>query len=166
MAGKRAVEQGDFVTPRAIYRRDLVAADGSVESINIPELDTRPGPNTSVGLGQSEVNMYGRNAQLDLAIILNDVASVTLELWLKAIIDRAQLSTDPVEPALNLPATEDWIFVDSKTVSRSTLWVVKDVPPGVYKVRVDAMSGGSSSSSSSSSSGGGSGVHILEGHAA
>ena len=166
MAGKRAVEQGDFVTPRAIYRRDIAAADGPVESVNIPELDTREGPNVSVGLGQGEVNMYGRNAQLDLALILTELASVTLELWLKAPIERAELNTTPPEPALNLPDSEDWVFVADKTVARSTLWVVKDIPPGRYKVRVASLSLGSSSSSSSSASGGGPALHILEGHAA
>lgn len=166
MGGKRAVEQGDFVTPRAIYRRDIAAADGSVEDAGIPELDTRPGPNTSVGLGQGEVNMYGRNAQLDLALILFNFPSATLELWLKAAVERAQLSTDPVEPPLALPDTENWVFVADKTIDRSTLWVVKDIPPGVYKVRVGALGPGSSTSSSSSSSGGGPALHILEGHAA
>jgi putative intracellular protease/amidase len=166
MAGKRSAEQGDLVTPRAIYRRDIDAVDGSVESSSIPELDTRGGPNISVGLGQGDINMYGRNAQLDLAVILFNFPTATLELWLKAAIEQAQLSTDTPEPDLLLPETEDWVFVESKDFTRSALWTVKDVPPGRYKVVVASLGPGSSSSSDSSSSGGGPALHILEGHAA
>ena len=166
MSGKRATEQGDFVTPRAIYRRDLTVIDGSIESSDIPELDTRGGPNTSVGLGQGEVNQYGRNAQLDLAVILFNFPSATLELWLKATVEQAQLSTDDPVLDLALPDTLDWIFVGTKNFSQSELWVIKDLPPGIYKVKVAALGPGSSTSSSSSSPGGGPALHILEGHAA
>ena len=158
MPGKRATEQADFVTPRVVYRDGIDTIDTDVLDTTIPILDTNLPPSIVVGLGQADVNQYGRNAQIDLAILLGSATgssssggsfSVTLELWLKAEIEGERLrSKDSLSPSSSssssprpLPATEDWVFVATQTFTRSTLWVVKDIPPGKYKVLATAVSG-------------------------
>jgi hypothetical protein len=158
MPGKRSPEFGDFVSQRQIYRRDIDAVDsGGVTDADIPELDTL---SSDYG-GQvvnNDVNMYGRNAQLDLAVITG--VNVTLQLWMKAEIETEELdyseelgSSSSADPALTLPGTGDWVFVEEKVLTRSELWVVKDVPPGKFKVIATAHAGGGP-------------VHVLEQHAA
>jgi len=153
MAGKRPIEQGTFVTPRALYRNNVTAGGETDPTADIPELDTTEAPNTNVGLGQSDINMYGQNAQIDLAIYVSGFSSVVLELWLKAPLELKQLSdVAPVVP--DLPGTtQDWVFVSTITVTRSQLWIVKDIPPGIYKVLVKTVAGSGF-------------VTLMEGHAA
>jgi hypothetical protein len=159
MPGKRSSENGDFVSQRRIYRRDIDAVDsGGAKDDNIPVLNTL---SSDYG-GQvvnNDVNMYGRNAQLDLAVITE--VNVTLQVWMKAEIEVEELdyseelgSSSSADPALTLPtATEDWVLVEQQAFTQSGLWVVKDVPPGKFKVIASAHAGGAP-------------VHILEQHAA
>jgi hypothetical protein len=156
MPGKRASEQADFVTPRRGYRESLTAVDsGGPQDTGIPTLDTRQGPSAAVGLGQGDVAQYGRNAQLDLAVLVQGFTSVTLELWLKGEVEQAELiegSSSSTAP-LTLPATEDWVKVETKVLTASGLWIVKDIPPGKYKTLLTAVAGSGN-------------VHIREQHAA
>jgi hypothetical protein len=159
MPGKRSSENGDFVSQRQIYRRDIEAVDsGGVTDDDIPELNTL---SSDYG-GQvvnNDVNMYGRNAQLDLSVITE--VNVTLQVWMKAEIEIEELdyseelgSSSSADPALTLPtSTSDWVLVEEKALTQSELWVVKDVPPGKFKVIATAHAGGGP-------------VHILEQHAA
>ena len=165
MPGKRGPESGDFVTPFEEYRMNLSAADTvGAEDPSIPVLDTRPGPYNNVGLGQSDVNQYGRNAQLDLAVILAGFSTVELELWLNAEPTRERLhSNTPASSSSSsssssassyVSPTGNWVKVAAKTIgSDSELWVVKDIPPGEYKVLVVTVTGDGN-------------VSIIEGHAA
>lgn len=156
MAGKRVVEGATFITDRAAYRRGITAVDPSVENAVIPDLVTSGSPHGGVGLGQSDVNQYGQNAQFAFAVLVTGFASVTLQLWLNAPLEAryAQVagssSSSTSEP---LPSTLEWVFVEEKTITRSSLWVVKDIPPGMYRVRVSAVTGTGE-------------VHIREQHAA
>ena len=70
MPGKRATEKGDFVMPRMSYRDNITVPDSSVTDSAIPVINTSLPPNAGVGLGQSDTNQYGRNAQFDLAVLL------------------------------------------------------------------------------------------------
>jgi hypothetical protein len=156
MPGKRSVENGDFVSQRRIYRQDIMTVDsGGAIDETIPILNTL-GSAYGGQIVSNDVNMYGRNAQLDLAVIA--AVSVTLQVWLKAEIEEGEL-TDPEassssSASLDLPtATEDWVFVIEKSFTKPELWVVKDVPPGKYKVIASAHAGSGA-------------VHILEQHAA
>lgn len=156
MPGKRAVEGGTFITPRAMYRADVDAVDPGAQDPSVPILDTRPAPNVSVGLGQGDVAQYGQNGQIDFAVILSGFSSVTLELWLLAEIERRELEYPGASSSSSssvLPTTEEWVYVGEKVISRSVLWIVKDIPPGQYKVRVSAATGSGS-------------LQIREGHAA
>jgi hypothetical protein len=155
MPGKRSAENGDSVTPRVMYRQDITAVDGAGPLEDVSILDTRESPYAVMG-SSSDVAMYGRNAQLNLAVITE--VAVTLQVWLKAEVEQTQ----PYDPdassssssSASLPsATEDWVKVDESSFTGSELWVVKDIPPGQYKVIVSAHAGGSP-------------VHILEQHAA
>lgn len=146
MPGKRAIEGADYVTRRAAYRSQLTAVDsGGPQDPLIPELDTEVAPSVGIGLGQSDVNQYGRNAQIDLAIIVEGFSSVTVQAWMKANITAEELtyadSSSSSSSPVTLPATGEWVKVDEKVVSVSTLWVLKDVPPGQYKFIVSAATG-------------------------
>jgi hypothetical protein len=108
-----------------------------------------------VGLGQGDVAQYGRNAQFDLTVIIEGFTSATMELWLKGEVEQQELvegSSSSTAP-LTLPATEDWVKVDTKTLTVSGLWVAKDAPPGKYKILLTAVAGSGN-------------VHIREQHAA
>ena len=147
MPGKRGPEFGDFVTPFEEYRINLAAIDaGGPEGDAIPVLDTRDGPNQNVVGQGSDKNQYGRNAQLDLAVIIKDFSSVTLELWMKAEPSRAELRSAPSSSSsssapIEVPTTGLWVKVEDKTLTSSEFWVVKDIPPAEYKVRLSAVSG-------------------------
>ena len=167
MPGKRGPEFGDFVTPFEEYRRDIAAADAvPVQDPAIPLLDTLPGANVNVGLGQADVNQYGRNAQMNLAVIIAGFSAVELELWLNAVPTRARLhggttpvssSSSSVSPTPSSSSsspssssssssssspTDTWVRVATKTFgSVSELWVVKDIPPGEYKIKVASVTG-------------------------
>lgn len=157
MPGKRAIEGGTFLTPRALYRSNITSVDPSVEDLGVPILDTSKAPGYAVGLGQSDFAQYGHNAQLDLAVIIDGFTSVTLEAWLFAEIEQREFNPEPSSSSSSssssMPATGEWVFVVDKTLSKSSLWVLRDIPPGKYKVRVSAVSGSGA-------------IHIRENHAA
>lgn len=146
MPGQRSKDIADFVTPRASYRSNLTAIDGvTAQSDTIDAINTALPPNTSVGLGVGgDSNIYGRNAQIDFALIVEGFSSISVELWLKATVDQAELVDGEDESSSEadvLPATEEWVFVDTKTATKSLMWVVKDIPPGLYKVLFTAKTG-------------------------
>jgi hypothetical protein len=88
-------------------------------------------------------------------VIVQGFTSVTLELWLKGEVEQQELivgSSSSTAP-LTLPATEDWVKVETKVLTASGLWVVKDIPPSQYKVLLTAVAGAGN-------------VHIREQHAA
>jgi hypothetical protein len=145
MSGQRSKSIADFVSPRAAYRQDLTAAD-AVTAINagIPVLDTRGAPNQQLGLGiGGDTNIYGRNAQINVALIVKGFSSVTVELWQLAAVEIQQLGEASVPATTNqVPAaTLEWVFVATNTVTRSSNWTIKDIPPGQYKILLTAVSG-------------------------
>lgn len=150
-SGKRPVEQGTFITPRALYRDNLVALDTDVTSVGIPTLDTRPGPNgflIPVGQVNTDCNMYGKDARINLAVYPSAVGTVTLQLWLYADLTQPRTtsaSTPPVVPP-TLPTTGYWTQVASKVITGPSLWAITDIPPGEYKVLLTAWTGSGSSS--------------------
>jgi hypothetical protein len=160
MPGKRGPEFGDFVTPFEEYRMSVDTADAvDVTDPSIPALDTRPGPNQNVMGAGSDLNQYGRNAQIGLAVIIAGCSAVELELWLNADPTRARLSTrassgsSSSSSSSSASPTDMWVKVAEKTFgSVSELWVVKDIPPGEYKVKVVTVTGGN--------------VSLVESHAA
>jgi hypothetical protein len=163
MPGKRSVEHGDFVTKPALYRRDIIAVDTDGPLSLVPILNT-----LSSGYGHqvenNDINQYGRNAQIDLSVITG--VSVTLQVWMlvevgdDALIDLGSSSSSSSSSgsgsALDLPiATAAWVKVAEKSISGPELWVVKDVPPGKFKIIASVHGGGGSDP-----------VHIVEQHAA
>jgi len=148
MPGKRVQDNADYVTRRAVYRSELSAVDSGPQDADIPELNTESPPKqiVDVGLGQADVNQYGRNAQIDMAIIVEGFSSVTVEAWMKANITTEGVtyegsSSSSSSAAATLPATGEWVKVDEKTVTGSELWIVKDIPPGQYKFTISAVTG-------------------------
>lgn len=147
MPGKRVPDTASYVTPRQDYRVDVAAADSvGVEDPAIPVLDTVPSPNAHLGLGQSDSNLYGGwNAQLNLACIIEGFSSVTFDLWVLAENEAKQLqegsSSSSSSAGPTLPSTGEWVLVESKVLTKSSLWIVKSAPPGKYKVRVAAVTG-------------------------
>jgi hypothetical protein len=146
MPGKRTPESASFITPRTPYRENVAAADSvGVQDSGIPLFDTSPAPSRVVGLGQSDVNQYGGwNGQINLAVIIKGFTSIDMELWLKAENENVELtsgSSSSSSAAPDLPSTGEWVLVETKTCTRSALWIVKSVPPGKYKVRVAGATG-------------------------
>lgn len=143
MPGQRALENGDFVTPRAVYRAEIIAVDTDITSVGIPILDTRGGPNGNVVVGPtlSSKAAYGRNCQIDVSIIVQGFNPVVLELWLLAEVERAELSTATPPAVPTLPATGQYVFVESKSTTQSCLWTIKDIPPGQYKIYAKTLTG-------------------------
>jgi hypothetical protein len=141
MPGKRTQDNADFVTPRRIYRAEVIAVDPTAENVAIPILDTRSGPNTSVGGGQSDNNQVGKSGQLNLAVLINAFTSVTLQIWQQAEVEQAELSSAPPPPAMTLPATANWMKTHEKVFTGSELWIVPGLSPGKLKVRVSAVVG-------------------------
>lgn len=147
MPGKRPIEGADYVTRRSAYRSELTAADsGDPQNPSIPELNTEIAPSASIGLGQSDVNQYGRNAQIIMAIIVEGFSAVTVQAWMKANITTEGLtyedsSSSSSSPGATLPTTGEWVKVGTKVVATSELWIVTDVPPGQYKFLISAVTG-------------------------
>ena len=131
MPGKRGLEACDFVTNRRDYRL-IDAVDADVDSV--PVLDSRIPENGYTDVSQDR-NQYGRNAQLNLACIMEGFTDVTLQLWLKAELETYTASSSSGSPV------DEWVFVEEKVVDKSTLWIVKDVPPGQYRVVATAVTG-------------------------
>lgn len=144
MAGQRSKTYADFVTPRALYRNGLTGADvGGPEDAAIPILDTRVGPNQVIS--SLDTNQYGRNAQIVVAAVIKGFSAATLELWLKAEVEDEGLVTEgesSSSQAEDLPATLDWVLVaTSGSIAKSGLWIIKDIPPGQYKILFTAKTG-------------------------
>jgi len=143
MAGNRASENGDFVTPRAAYRTLSVADTGGPTDAGIPVINTRL---YEVTPGGSELgSYYGRNAQINVAAILEGLSSATLQLWLKAVIEKQVLIDSEASSSSSSSAgpASEWVKVGSDTVlTVSGLVTYKDIPPGEYKVVVTALAGG------------------------
>lgn len=143
MAGQRAKENATFLTQRKTYRENIAAADAlGPTDVAVSILDTRLGPNDNMGLGGStrDTNQYAHNAQLNVSIIIEGFTSVTLELWLLAEVDLIQVPAPPAN-ADPLPTTGEWVLADSNSFGKSSLWVVKDIPPGQYKILVSTVVG-------------------------
>ena len=174
MPGKRSTGHADYITPRALYRVVTTPDLVGIEDASIPVLNTDAPPNVQVGLGQSDWNQYGRNAQLDIAVIPCEYTSAVLELWLNAEVYEAYLKAyaGAPRPAPHpvLPLTGYWVLVETKTISGPELWVVRHIPPGKYQIKVVSVDGNSSSEpfepQVSSSSGTGAAINILVQHAA
>jgi len=150
MPGKRCNEYADFVTPFDEYRSNVEAADAvSVQDPAIPLLDTRDGPYTNVGFGQADVNQYGRDATINLGVIIAGFSAVELELWLDAEPNRPHLSSatpagsSSSSSSSSSSPTDTWVRVAKKTFGAvSELWVITNIPPGKYKVKVASVTGG------------------------
>jgi hypothetical protein len=147
MAGKRAVQGADFVTGLAFFR-EAIAVDSTADFLDdelVPVLNTYTHGAGQINDTTNDIAQYGRNAQLDLSVIVGDgVTSVTLELWKKAEIERTPIITNPVTPAPTLASRANrgtWVRVTTKVLTFSELWVIKDIPPSYYKVYVSAFSG-------------------------
>lgn len=165
MAGNRAVENGDFVTPRAEYREVTSADLEGPEDLSIPVIDTRY---AHVSPAAANVHtLYGRDATIFLAALLEGVSSAKLELWLFAEVEKQELiNSDPrdtFEPRPKpggLPSASssssssssssavlsEWVkAADDVTLTVSKLVKFNGIPPGRYKVVVSALtfSGGS-----------------------
>ena len=146
MPGKRTpYGQSDYVTERAIYRANLTAVDtAGPQDTAVPVLDTSASPYFSVGMGQSDSAEYGRNAQLDLALLLKGFTAATLQVWLQATVDIKTAypqGAPPTPIVLQLPATLNWLKVEEFSVTGSALHVLKDIPPGLYKILVTGVTG-------------------------
>jgi len=143
MAGNRASENGDFVTPRKVYREVSVADADDPTSGAVPILDTRfKDMNYSVVTH----SFYGRNAQIDVAAFLRNGASgATLKLYLLAEVElqEARPAVDPSSSSSSSSGGEtEWVLVETKTVSNNLLWVIQNIPPGRYKILVTSLTGG------------------------
>jgi len=148
MAGQRAKEGATLVTPRAAYRSITAAGETATDSA-IPILDTRGGPNQSVGLSNGDVNQYGQNAVLMLSVLLCEFSSITLQVWLKAELEAKTLSNGEETSSSSSSSsssscsltTGEWVLVEERTFTASSLWVVRNIPPGQYKVIMTAATG-------------------------
>ena len=142
MAGKRVPEQSTYVTPRTGYRYNITAKD-DVSSLTddnaIPAINTIGGPNRDANGYSSDVNMNGKDARLLVAAGITGFSSVTLECWLRADLDLFNVPAGTSSSSDHDHGTM-WVLASSVTVTKSSLWVVKDIPPGIYKILVSAVS--------------------------
>lgn len=140
MPGNRSPENGNHITPRKYYRRNLTVAETDVNDASIPILDTRY---YDVGYGEDSPSVYGIG-QINLSILLGaDINSVTIGLYLLSADE--ELKTDGGSSASSssgAPTENSWVLAGTKTVSASTLWIVEGIPPGQYKALVTAIDGG------------------------
>ena len=174
MPGKRSTGHADYITPRALYRVVTAPDRASIEDPVIPLFDTNLPPNVTVGMGTGDCSQYGRNAQINIAIIPCNIGAVMLELWLNAKLEakylKAALNSPSSLPSEVLPLTQAWVLVESHTFVGPNLWVVRYVPPGQYKIKVASIDGTSSSEPSdpqeSSSSGTGEALNLFVQYAA
>lgn len=142
MAGNRAVENGDFVTSRAAYREVTSADSGGPEDSSIPVIDTRY---ADVSPAAANVpTLYGRDATIFLAALLEGVSSAKLELWLLAEVEKQEL-VDPASvpsssSSSSSTALSEWVkAADDVTLTVSKLVKFNGIPPGRYKVVVSAL---------------------------
>ena len=147
MGGQNNQYMADYVTARRLYRQYINAADSPADPTNaaVPVLNTAIAANLNMGLAPNACSKYGRNAQLDVAVIKSGTGKLTLDLWLLANVQGKDVTpaVPPVPPESSssssdsYPCTgkyEDWVLVESKDFTVSALWVVKDIPPGLYKI--------------------------------
>jgi hypothetical protein len=146
MAGNRASENGDFVTPRKVYRSEVAAADSDDPTSGaVPILDTRF---KDMNYNVVTHSFYGRNAQIDAAVFLRKGASAaTLKLYLLAEVElqEARPATDPSSSSSSSSSSggeTEWVLVETKSVSANLLWVIQNIPPGRYKILVTSLTGG------------------------
>jgi len=145
MPGNRASEAGDYITPRYIYRREVSAEADDPTSGSVPILDTRLKAR-NYNPGEEVFSNYGRNAQINVAVLLRDSASAaTLKLYLLAEIELQQARTASSlssSSSSSSAAGSDWILVETKAVTESLLWVIQNIPPGKYKILATSVTGG------------------------
>jgi hypothetical protein len=149
MPGKRGPEFGDFVTDFDEYRMNVVAADtADIDDPSIPILDTRPGPNRNVVGQGSDNNQYGRNAQIGLGILLDSgISSAKFKLWVlveptRAVLTQAGASGSSSSSSSSAGPVSWWAVAKSEfTVAESSYVVIKDIPPGQYKLEVTELNG-------------------------
>jgi hypothetical protein len=126
-----------------------VAADtADIDDPAIPILDTRPGPNRNVVGQGSDNNQYGRNAQIGFGILLDSgISSAKFKLWVlveptRAVLTQAGASGGSSSSSSSAGPASWWAVAKSEfTVSESSYVVVKDIPPGQYKLEVTALNG-------------------------
>lgn len=145
MPGNRASENGDYVTPRKVYR-DIASVDADdPTSGSVPILDTRL-KDRNYNPGNEVVSFYGRNAQIDVAVFLrNGASAATLKLYLLAEIElkEARAPSDLGSSSSSSSSAEtEWVLVETKTVSNNLLWVITNIPPGQYKILATSITGG------------------------
>jgi hypothetical protein len=147
MAGNRSSENGDFVTPRKVYRSEVSPADtDDPASGAVPILDTRF---KDQNYGQTTMSFYGRNAQIDAAVFLRRGASAaTLKLYLLADVELQEAKPAAEAPSSSSSSSSssgggetEWVLVETKSVSANVLWVIQNIPPGRYKILVTSITG-------------------------
>lgn len=140
MPGNRSSENGNHITPRKYYRRNLTTAESDPTDASIPILDTRY---YDVGYGDQSLSFYGIG-QINVSILLGDlINSVTIGLYM--LSSDEELKTDggsSTSSSSGAPDVNSWVLVGTRTVTASALWLVEGVPPGQYKVLVTAIDGG------------------------
>lgn len=145
MAGNRSAENGDFVTPRKLYRSDVTQEADDPTSGAVEILDTRY---KDQNYDQNVHSFYGRNAQISVFAFLRDTATAaTLKLYVKADIEKADARAANEESSSSSSssgAANDWVLVETKAITESLLWVIKDVPPAQYKILCTSLTGGGS----------------------
>lgn len=147
MAGKSSPENTDYMTPRAEYRTCITAADSDLD--DVPILDTRNGPNSQLldamndqAIGSAS---YGRNAQISIAALIQGFTQVKIQLWLNAVVQLQNLivpgASSSSGASCEAPPNGEYVFVEERTVTLSTLCVFKDIPPGQYKIKISSVTG-------------------------
>lgn len=147
MAGNRALEAGDYITPRFIYRLDVATEADDPDSGAIEVLDTRLKAR-NYNPGDEVFSNYGRNAQINVAAFLRGGASAaTLKLYVKAEVELQQARTaeslsSSSSSSSSGPSGTEWVLVETKALTVNELWVIKDIPPGKYKILATSVTGG------------------------
>jgi hypothetical protein len=148
MPGNRASENGDYITPRKVYREVAVADADDPTSGSVPILDTRL-KDRNYQPGNEVISFYGRNAQIDVAVFLRKGASATtLKLYLLAEVE-LKYPTAPNDDSSSSSSSSsssggetEWVLVETKSVSYNLLWVIQNIPPGQYKILATSITGG------------------------
>jgi hypothetical protein len=143
MAGNRSSENGDFVTPRKLYRSGVVQEADDPTSGAVPILDTRY---KDQNYDQNVHAFYGRNAQISVAAFLRDSATAaTLKLYMLADVEISE-ARSPAEASSSSSSSSsgetEWVLVETKSITENLLWVIKDIPPAQYKILVTSLTGG------------------------
>jgi hypothetical protein len=143
MPGNRASENGNHITARKYYRRNVVIADADdPTSTSIPTLDTRY---YEVGYNDYVPSFYGIGQINVSAIFGDDINSLVLDLYLLSSDEELKTSAESsslTSSSSGAPGTDDlWVHVATKTLTHSGLWIVENVPPGQYKILVSSIDG-------------------------